>query len=103
MRDNTKPNVPTNHSEFFNITKQVKCFGQVVDGSGHFPEKQLDEMLELKKEAKRSCINSNADNQSLEQLAKEAVERGNSIEIHRSKDGLKVFEVSKKLVKVIRS
>lgn len=46
-------------------------------------------------------INSNADNQSLEELAKEAVERGNSIEIHRSKDGIKVFEVSKKLIRTV--
>ncbi len=43
------------------------------------------------------------ENQSLEELAKEIAERGNDMQTTHSKDGLKVFEVSKKLVKVIRS
>ena len=42
-------------------------------------------------------------NQSLEELAKAITERGNDMQVTHSKDGLKVFEVSKKLVKVIRS
>jgi len=48
-------------------------------------------------------IKSNNDTQSLEELAKEIAERGNDMQTTHSKDGLKVFEVSKKLVKVIRS
>lgn len=48
-------------------------------------------------------INSNAKNQSLEELAAEIAKRGNDMQTTHSKDGLKVFEVSKKLVRVIRS
>ena len=44
-----------------------------------------------------------SENQSLEELAKAITERGNDMQVTHSKDGLKVFEVSKKLVKVIRS
>jgi len=39
---------------------------------------------------------------TIEQLALEAKARGNEIEVHSSKEGLKVFEVSKKLVKEIK-
>ena len=46
-------------------------------------------------------INSNAQEQTLEELAKEIAERGNDMQTTHSKDGLKVFEVSKKLVRVI--
>lgn len=46
-------------------------------------------------------INSNAENQSLEELAAEIAKRGNDMQTTHSKDGLKVFEVSKKLVRVI--
>lgn len=45
----------------------------------------------------------NEGNQSLEELAKAITERGNDMQVTHSKDGLKVFEVSKKLVKVIRN
>lgn len=48
-------------------------------------------------------INSNAQEQTLEELAEEIAKRGNDMQTTHSKDGLKVFEVSKKLVKVIRS
>lgn len=41
--------------------------------------------------------------QTLEELSKQITERGNDMQVTHSKDGLKVFEVSKKLVKVIRS
>lgn len=41
--------------------------------------------------------------QSLEELAREIAERGNDMQTTHSKDGLKVFEVSKKLITVIRS
>ena len=39
---------------------------------------------------------------TIEELTKEAVKRGNSIEVKPCKEGLKVFEVSKTIVKVIR-
>lgn len=48
-------------------------------------------------------INSNAQEQTLEELAEEIAKRGNDMQTTHSKDGLKVFEVSKKLVKVIRT
>lgn len=38
---------------------------------------------------------------TLERLAKEITERGNDMQVTHSKNGLKVFEVSKKLVKEI--
>lgn len=38
---------------------------------------------------------------SLDELAREIAERGNDMQTTHSKDGLKVFEVSKKLVRVI--
>ncbi len=38
---------------------------------------------------------------TLEELAKEITERGNDMQVTHSKNGLKVFEVSKKLVKEI--
>ncbi len=38
---------------------------------------------------------------TLEELAKEIAERGNDMQVTHSKNGLKVFEVSKKLVKEI--
>lgn len=38
---------------------------------------------------------------ALEVLAREITERGNDMEIRSSKDGLKVFEVSKRLVGVL--
>lgn len=41
------------------------------------------------------------DKKPLSELAREITERGNDVEIRRSKEGLKVFEVSKKLVKII--
>ena len=41
--------------------------------------------------------------QSLEELAEEIAKRGNDMQTTHSKDGLKVFEVSKKLITVIRS
>lgn len=40
---------------------------------------------------------------TLDELAKEITDRGNDVQITHSKDGLKVFEVSKKLVTIIRS
>ena len=40
---------------------------------------------------------------TLEQLAVEIANRGNDMQTTHSKDGLKVFEVSKKLITVIRS
>ena len=39
---------------------------------------------------------------SLDELAREIAERGNDMQTTHSKDGLKVFEVSKKLITVIR-
>ena len=46
-------------------------------------------------------INSNAQEQTLDELAREIAERGNDMQTTHSKDGLKVFEVSKKLIRVI--
>lgn len=42
-----------------------------------------------------------SNNKSLEKLSLEIIARGNDVEIRRSKDGLKVFEISKRLVKII--
>ena len=42
-----------------------------------------------------------SNNKSLEKLSLEIASRGNDVEIRRSKDGLKIFEVSKRLVKII--
>lgn len=39
--------------------------------------------------------------ETLEELAKEIAARGNDMQVTHSKNGLKVFEVSKKLVKEI--
>lgn len=41
------------------------------------------------------------DSLSLEELAAQITARGNDMEVRGSKDGLKVFEVSKKLIRVI--
>lgn len=38
---------------------------------------------------------------TLETLAREITERGNDMEVRSSKDGLKVYEVSKRLVGVL--
>ena len=38
---------------------------------------------------------------ALEALAREITERGNDMEVRSSKDGLKVYEVSKRLVGVL--
>lgn len=40
---------------------------------------------------------------TLETLAKEIIARGNDMEVRSSKDGIKVFEVRKKLVATIPS
>ncbi len=39
---------------------------------------------------------------SVEKAAAAALKRGNHIEVHSSKDGVKVFEVSKKLVATVK-
>ena len=39
----------------------------------------------------------------LEVLAREITERGNDMEVRHSKDGIKVFEVSKRLIKIIQN
>ena len=39
---------------------------------------------------------------TLESLAAEIAARGNDMEVRTSKDGLKVFEVKKKLIKIIQ-
>ena len=41
-------------------------------------------------------------NPSIEKAANAALKRGNHIEVHSSKDGIKVFEVSKKLVATVK-
>ena len=41
------------------------------------------------------------DKLSLDELAEQITARGNDMEVRSSKDGLKVFEVSKKLIRVI--
>lgn len=51
--------------------------------------------------AHKPNIKSNPETQSLDELAREIAERGNDMQTTHSKDGLKVFEVSKKLVRVI--
>jgi hypothetical protein len=38
---------------------------------------------------------------TIEEISREVIKRGNSIEIHSSKDGIKIFEVSKRIIKVI--
>ncbi len=38
---------------------------------------------------------------TLEELAKEITQRGNDMQVTHSKNGLKIYEVSKKLVKEI--
>ena len=38
---------------------------------------------------------------ALEALAREITERGNDMEVRSSKDGLKVYEVSKRLVGIV--
>ena len=38
---------------------------------------------------------------SLEELAAQITARGNDMEVRSGKDGLKVFEISKKLIRVI--
>lgn len=39
----------------------------------------------------------------LDVLADEITARGNDMEVRHSKDGIKVFEVTKKLIKIIQS
>ena len=41
------------------------------------------------------------DKLSLDELAEQITARGNDMEVRSGKDGLKVFEVSKKLIRVI--
>ena len=38
---------------------------------------------------------------TIEEISREVIKRGNSIEINSSKDGIKIFEVSKRIIKVI--
>lgn len=40
---------------------------------------------------------------SLDELADEITARGNDMEVRHSKDGIKVFEVTKKLIKIIQN
>lgn len=40
---------------------------------------------------------------SLNELAREITARGNDMEVRHSRDGMKVFEVVKKLIKIIPS
>lgn len=51
--------------------------------------------------ARKNNLYPKPEPQSLDELAREIAERGNDMQTTHSKDGLKVFEVSKKLVRVI--
>lgn len=53
--------------------------------------------------ARKNNLYPKNEKQSLEELAKSITDRGNDMQITHSKDGIKVFEVSKKLVKVINN
>ena len=97
--------------KFFNTVRQVKVFGEVVDSSGNFPTEVLDELEKKPNQIPNltrfapmpKSVNLKGDNKSLDELAREIAERGNDMQTTHSKDGLKVFEVSKKLITVIRS
>lgn len=42
-------------------------------------------------------------NKALEEIAKEITARGNDMEVRRTKDGMKIYEVSKRLIKEIKN
>lgn len=48
------------------------------------------------------CIEK-GNKKTLDVLADEITARGNDMEVRHSKDGIKVFEVSKRLIKIIQN
>lgn len=48
-------------------------------------------------------MNKQIETLSIEQIAKEIIARGNEMEVRRTKDGMKIFEVSKRLIKEIKN
>lgn len=48
-------------------------------------------------------MNKKIETLSIEQIAKEIIARGNEMEVRRTKDGMKIFEVSKRLIKEIKN
>lgn len=99
--------------KLFNMVRQVQVFGRIIDGTGSIPLNELDRMekrdnpsTNLQNRAQASKAGKNnfypkKQDKSLEELAAEIAKRGNDMQTTHSKDGLKVFEVSKKLVRVI--
>ncbi len=99
--------------KFFNTVRQMQVLGQVVDPTGNISLEELDHIE--KRDNLQHCSQANANEikarkndlyskkqeTSLEELAKEIAKRGHDMQTTHSKDGLKVFEVSKKLVRVI--
>ena len=51
----------------------------------------------------RAEMNKQIETLSIEQIAKEIIARGNEMEVRRTKDGMKIFEVSKRLIKEIKN
>lgn len=43
------------------------------------------------------------DKMTLDEIAEEVTKRGNELELRNTKDGIKVFEVTRKLVKTIQT
>lgn len=72
--------------------------GNLPSGMNVLPENDAHAV-----KVRKNNLYPKAETQSLEELAKAITERGNDMQVTHSKDGLKVFEISKKLVKVIRS
>lgn len=101
------------NDKFFNTVRQVQVFGQVVDHLGSISLEELDHVE--KRDNLQHCSQANANETkamknnlyskkqetTLEELAEEIAKRGHDMQTTHSKDGLKVFEVSKKLVRVI--